>query len=53
MARMTGFELRWIWYLTSATIFVQLGAVLWLLQREFQRKLGPVVAPLPAPAPAP
>jgi putative MATE family efflux protein len=53
MARMPGFELRWIWYLTSATILVQLGAVLWLLQREFQRKLGPRVAPLPAPAPAP
>ncbi len=53
MARMPGFELRWIWYLTSATILVQLGAVLWLLQREFQRKLGPRVAPLPAPAPVP
>ena len=52
MARMPGFELRWIWYLTSATILVQLAAVLWLLQREFRRKLGPVVAPVPAPTPA-
>ena len=53
MAGMPGFELWWIWYLTSATILVQLGAVLWLLQREFHRKLGPSLTPAPAAAPAP
>ena len=53
MAGMPGFELWWIWYLTSATILVQLSAVLWLLQREFHRKLGPALAPAPAAAPAP
>jgi putative MATE family efflux protein len=51
MAGMPGFELWWIWYLTTATILVQLGAVLWLLQREFHRKLGPALAPAAAPVP--
>jgi putative MATE family efflux protein len=40
LSRMPGFELRWIWYLSAATIVVQVTAVLWLLQREFRVRLG-------------
>jgi MATE family, multidrug efflux pump len=40
LSRMPGFELRWIWYLSAATIVIQVTAVLWLLQREFRVRLG-------------
>jgi putative MATE family efflux protein len=41
LARMAGFELRWIWYLSAGTIAFQVIAVLLLLQREFRLRLGP------------
>jgi Na+-driven multidrug efflux pump len=41
LARMAGFELRWIWYLSAGTIVFQVIAVLLLLQREFRLRLGP------------
>ena len=40
LARMPGFELRWIWYLSAATIVFQVIAVLLLLQREYRLRLG-------------
>lgn len=40
MARMPGFELRWIWWLAMAAVFVQLGLALALLRREFRRRLS-------------
>jgi Na+-driven multidrug efflux pump len=40
LARMPGFELRWIWYLSAATVVFQVAAVLLLLQREYQARLG-------------
>jgi putative MATE family efflux protein len=40
LSRMPGFELRWIWYLSAATIVFQLAAVLLLLRREFQLRLA-------------
>ena len=40
LSRLPGFELRWIWYLSTATIVFQLGAVLLLLRREFQLRLA-------------
>jgi putative MATE family efflux protein len=41
LARMPGFELRWIWYLSAGTIAFQVAAVLLLLQRELRLRLGP------------
>jgi putative MATE family efflux protein len=40
LARMAGFELRWLWYLSAASVFVQLAVSMWLLRREFERRLG-------------
>ena len=39
MARMPGFQLRWIWYLSMGAVLVQLALSLWLLRREFVRRL--------------
>ena len=39
LTRMAGFELRWVWYLSVATIWMQLGMNLLLLRREFRLKL--------------
>jgi Na+-driven multidrug efflux pump len=39
LARMTGFELRWIWYLSVAATILQLLANLLLLRREFRVRL--------------
>jgi putative MATE family efflux protein len=39
LAPMPGFALRWIWYLSVATVFVQLILSLALLRREFARRL--------------
>lgn len=52
MSRTPGFELRQVWYLGVATVFVQMTLIVLLLRREFRRKLtfGPVAA-VPAPAP--
>jgi Na+-driven multidrug efflux pump len=41
-----GFELRWIWYLSVAAVFVQVASNLWLLRREFASKLAPLPEPL-------
>jgi Na+-driven multidrug efflux pump len=40
LARLPGFELHWIWYLSVASIVVQMLASLWLLNREFALKLA-------------
>ena len=39
LTHMAGFELRWVWYLSVVTIWTQLGMNLFLLRREFRRKL--------------
>src|SRR4029078_10736415 len=33
------FQLHWVWYLSLATAYFQLGLVLLLLRREFARRL--------------
>jgi putative MATE family efflux protein len=38
-ARMPVFELRWIWYVSVAAVFVQLVLSMALLRREFSRRL--------------
>jgi hypothetical protein len=39
LAGMPGFQLRWIWYLSVATVLVQLALAMWFLSREFSRRL--------------
>jgi putative MATE family efflux protein len=51
LSRMPGFELRWIWYLSAATIVFQVVSVLWLLQREYRLRLGSAAFFAPASAP--
>jgi putative MATE family efflux protein len=39
VSRWAGFELRWIWFLSVASVFVQFTLAMWLLRREFARRL--------------
>jgi hypothetical protein len=39
LTRSPGFQLNWIWYLSAASIVVQLAMSLLLLRREFARRL--------------
>ena len=39
LSRTAGFQLRWIWYLSVAAVFVQLALSMFLLRREFNRRL--------------
>lgn len=39
VARMPGFQLRWIWYLSVASVLVQLTLSMSLLRHEFDRRL--------------
>jgi len=46
LSRHPGFQMRHVWYLSVAAVTVQMGLNLWLLDREFDRKLSfePAVA---------
>lgn len=48
LAHQPGFELRHLWLLSVATVLLQAAFNLWMLRREFGRRLVP--APLPQPA---
>lgn len=55
LARLANFDLTWVWWLSVASVFVQLGLSSFLLRREFSRRLSfpPMEAPPPSiPAPA-
>jgi len=39
LARLPGFQLRWIWYLSAGAVMAQLAMSMWLLRREFGRRL--------------
>ena len=39
LARVPDFQLRWIWYLSVATVLVQLALAMWFLRHEFGRRL--------------
>jgi len=39
LSRTPGFQLHWIWYLSVAAVFVQLALSMFLLRREFNRRL--------------
>ena len=51
LSRRPDFRLVWIWYLTVVAVTLQMCVSLWLLRREFRRRL--VFAPPPTAAPAP
>ena len=53
LARSPHFHLRWVWYISVAAVAMQMCLSLFLLQREYRRRLGPLEHPAPAPAPAP
>jgi putative MATE family efflux protein len=40
LSRLPSFELRWIWYLSAASVFVQMCLNLLLLRREFRVRLN-------------
>ena len=40
LARVPGFTLRWVWYLSAAAVVVQQALCLWLLRREFRLRLN-------------
>jgi putative MATE family efflux protein len=41
LARAPGFELRWVWYISVSSVFLQMLMSLALLHREYRRRLGP------------
>ena len=45
LARLPGFELRWIWYLSVAAVSLQMVMILLLLRREFRLRLNFEPAP--------
>jgi hypothetical protein len=47
LSRTAGFQLSWIWYLSVVAVFAQLALVLFLLRREFSRRLKFGVTPPP------
>jgi len=50
LSRVAGFQLRWIWYLSAISVWIQLALILWLLKREFRRRLDfGVAAPVGMP----
>ena len=49
LAAQPGFQLRWIWYVSSVSIVIHLMLNLVLLRREYGRRLNFAVAPAMAP----
>lgn len=47
LSREAGFQMRQVWYLSVASVVVQLCLNLWLLHREFAIRLSPVAAAEP------
>jgi putative MATE family efflux protein len=39
LSRSPGFQLHWLWYLSVASVLVQLALAMWLLRGEFNRRL--------------
>jgi Na+-driven multidrug efflux pump len=51
LGRRPDFRLVWIWYLTVLAVTLQMGVSLWLLRREFRRRLVFATAPAVSPEP--
>ena len=45
VSRQPAFRLSHLWYLAVGSVFVAFGATMWLLHREFARKLGGALEP--------
>jgi Na+-driven multidrug efflux pump len=52
LSRQPGFEMRHVWYLSVASVTVQLGLNLWLLHREFAKTLSSLATIDAQPVPA-
>jgi putative MATE family efflux protein len=48
LSRLPTFQLHWIWYLSVASVFVQLTVAMLLLRREFRKRMSWGVAAPPA-----
>ena len=48
LSRVPGFQLHWLWWLSVASVLVQLALAMVLLRREFDRRLAWTVTPLPS-----
>ena len=53
LAQRPGFEMRQVWYVSVASVTLQLLVNLWLLQRELRLRLPADAAPDAAPLPSP
>lgn len=51
LSRRADFQLEWIWWLSVASVLVQLSLSLWLLHREFERKLPRAASTAGVPTP--
>lgn len=51
LSSVPGFSLRWIWLLSAATVLAQMTLALFLLRREFRRRLVFAVDATASPAP--
>ena len=40
MARMPGFQMRWVWLLSAAAVWVQLALALWMLRWQYSTRLN-------------
>jgi putative MATE family efflux protein len=49
LSRMAGFDLTWVWYLSVLSVLIQLGLSMFLLKREFDRRLNFPQAPAAIP----
>jgi len=50
LSRRPDFQIQWIWYLSVASVIMQLAMSWWLLHREFENKLPRSIAATAAPA---
>jgi Na+-driven multidrug efflux pump len=50
LASLPGFQLRWIWYLSVASVALQMMLSLWLLRREMSLRLNAEPVPIAAPS---
>jgi putative MATE family efflux protein len=48
LSHTAGFSLRWIWYVSAASVVLQMALNLLFLRREYRRKLTPLAAPAEA-----
>jgi Na+-driven multidrug efflux pump len=50
VSHLAGFQLRWIWYLSVASVALQMMLSLWLLRREMSLRLNAEPVPIAAPS---